>query len=105
MNTNSELTGKKNFYGARNYLNKSQHQNGKLLIITKIYESLIKTCLLIYRNHPFDDPNKRKARRKIKFGTVSGPSAPSRGALPVRQFHRKDESKILPSKRLGIEMP
>lgn len=43
-------------------------------------------------------------KRKIKFGDIAEPMAPSRGALPVRQWHRKDESKILATKRLGIDL-
>jgi hypothetical protein len=58
--------------------------------------------LFIFRDHQFDEPRKKKTVRKIKFGSVSGPSEPSRGALPVRQWHRRDESKILPTKRLGM---
>ena len=45
----------------------------------------------------------KKSKRKIKFGKVSGPIAPSKGALPFRQYHKTDESKILPTKRLGID--
>ena len=56
-----------------------------------------------FRDHEFDKDRKKKASRRIRFGTVSGPSAPSRGALPVRQFHRKDESKILGTKRLQMK--
>ena len=48
-----------------------------------------------------DRPRKKKAATRIRFGTVSAPSALSRGALPVRLFHRRDESKILGAKRLG----
>lgn len=61
------------------------------------------TNAIVTRNHAFDEPERAKARRKIQFGFVSDPSAPSRGALPVRQYHRKDESKIIPTKRLGID--
>ena len=56
------------------------------------------------RDHNFDRDERRKVARKIKFGSISNPSEPSRGALPVRQYHRKDESKILPTKRLGISV-
>lgn len=57
-----------------------------------------------FRDHAFDLPRKKTCKRNIKFGKVSGPQAPSRGALPVRQYHKTDESKILPTKRLGIEI-
>jgi hypothetical protein len=56
------------------------------------------------RNHPFDLPRRKTSKRKIKFGKVSGPLAPARGGLPVRQYHKTDESKILPTKRMGIEI-
>lgn len=31
---------------------------------------------------------KKTCKRNIKFGKVSGPQATSRGALPVRQYHK-----------------
>ncbi|VDH95916.1 Hypothetical predicted protein [Mytilus galloprovincialis] len=40
----------------------------------------------------------------IKIGEIPGPMAPARGALSVRQYHRKDESIILPTKRLGMDL-
>ena len=46
----------------------------------------------------------KKVSRKIKFGSIAELMAPLRGALPVRQFHKKDESNILPMKRLGIDV-
>lgn len=57
-----------------------------------------------FRDHAVDLTRKKNCKRNIKFGKVSGPQAPSRGALPVRQYHKTDESKILPTKRLGIEI-
>jgi hypothetical protein len=47
---------------------------------------------------------RKKVSRKIKFGNIAEPITLSRGALPMRQFHKKDESKILPMKRLGIDV-
>ena len=45
---------------------------------------------------------KRKAQRKRV--TLSGPNDAARGAQGVRQFHKYDESKILPHKILGIDL-
>ena len=44
----------------------------------------------------------KKSKPKIKFGKVSGHMAPSKGALPVGQYHKSDESLILPTQRLSI---
>lgn len=46
------------------------------------------------------DRSKRKAQRKL--ATISEPDCAARGVAPVRQFHKVDESKILPHKRLGL---
>ena len=35
---------------------------------------------------------------------MSKPHEPARGEQPVRQHHRTDESKILPTNRLGIAL-
>lgn len=37
-------------------------------------------------------------------GSVSQPNEPARGCQPVRQFHRRDESKILPHVRRGLKL-
>ncbi|CAG2217682.1 unnamed protein product [Mytilus edulis] len=57
------------------------------------------------RNHPFDKPERSKltgTRRRVK-SCISDPSMPARGIRPIRQFHRLDESKILPHVRKGLE--
>ncbi|XP_035687318.1 uncharacterized protein LOC118423289 [Branchiostoma floridae] len=54
------------------------------------------------RNHMFDTPRTRKSHRR--HGQISGPNEPSRGTRGVRQHHRIDESKMLPSTRAGIEI-
>ncbi|XP_076078888.1 uncharacterized protein LOC143048909 [Mytilus galloprovincialis] len=56
-------------------------------------------CIITPRDHAFDLPARGTKERRIKIGEISGPMAPARGALSVRQYHRKDESKILPTKR------
>lgn len=43
----------------------------KHFVCVKLYMYITKTC-----------------KRNIKFGKVSGPQATSRGALPVRQYHK-----------------
>ena len=72
-----------------------------------VYSFNVKICKKIstvFRDHDFDCMERKKVSRKIKFGNIAEPIAPSRGALPMRQFHKKDESKILPMKRLGIDV-
>jgi len=57
-----------------------------------------------FRNHIFDlkARSKRKAHRKV--ATISDPGDAARGVAPIRQFHKCDESKILPHKRLGLDL-
>ena len=73
-----------------------------LYIIHSVNARIIYMCFEFFRNHPSDSNARKSFARKIKFGSISGPQEPSRGALPVRQWHRRDESKILATKRLGI---
>lgn len=63
-------------------------------------------CMIIFfRDHFFDTAmRKRRKQRKTKRCDVSKPNEVTRGCLPVRQHHKCDESKILPTKRLGIEL-
>lgn len=42
--------------------------------------------------------------KKRKSSGVSEPNAPARGCQHVRQFHRRDESKILPHVRRGLHL-
>ena len=68
------------------------------------YSNYNKAFLHIFRDHPFDKEERQKPNRIIRFGIVSGPSMPSRGARSVREFHHRDESKILKTKRLGKKL-
>ncbi|VDI64590.1 Hypothetical predicted protein [Mytilus galloprovincialis] len=61
-------------------------------------------CIITPRDHAFDLPARGTRKRRIKIGEISGPMAPARGALSVRQYNRKDESKILPTKRYGMDL-
>jgi hypothetical protein len=47
-----------------------------------------------------------RARRnpKRKSAVFSKPNEPARGCMPVRQYHRRDESKILPHVRRGLQL-
>lgn len=66
---------------------------------------MIRYHITLCRNHAFDDPKLfEKRQRKSKRSDISQPSAVCRGCLPVRQHHRCDESKILPTTRLGIPL-
>ncbi|KAK7507914.1 hypothetical protein BaRGS_00000879 [Batillaria attramentaria] len=55
------------------------------------------------RNHSFDSPNRGERAGKRKCGEISGPSHASRGAKPIRQYHKCDETKILPHVRMGLD--
>ncbi|CAG2203957.1 unnamed protein product [Mytilus edulis] len=66
---------------------------------------LIGTRLDPNRNHIFDSPERAKrSYGKRKRGEISDPSMSSRGARPIRQHHRCDESKILPHVRMGLDI-
>ncbi|KAK7105400.1 hypothetical protein V1264_016787 [Littorina saxatilis] len=55
------------------------------------------------RDHFFDTASRQRLKkRKKKSSTVSSPCQPSRGEMGVRQYHRRDESKILPHVRRGL---
>ncbi|KAJ8303731.1 hypothetical protein KUTeg_018654 [Tegillarca granosa] len=57
------------------------------------------------RNHIFDlQARSQRKFCKRKRGEISKPGMTSRGARPVRQHHRCDETKILPHVRLGIDL-
>ncbi|CAG2251761.1 unnamed protein product [Mytilus edulis] len=57
------------------------------------------------RDHLFDKPiRRRRKQRTTKRSDVSKPGEVARGCLPIRQHHKTDESKILPTTRLGIDM-
>ncbi|CAG2200998.1 unnamed protein product [Mytilus edulis] len=75
-------------------------QCGTETIMPFVYPTLT-NCIKL-RDHMFDlkDRSKRKAQRKL--ATISEPDCAARGVAPVRQFHKVDESKILPHKRLGL---
>ncbi|XP_071137033.1 uncharacterized protein [Mytilus edulis] len=60
---------------------------------------------IVPRNHTFDSPERAKrSYGKRKRGEISDPSMSSRGARPIRQHHRCDESKILPHVRMGLDI-
>lgn len=56
-----------------------------------------------FRDHFFDTNEARRTKPKRKPSAISHPDAPPRGAQPVRQYHKTDEQKILPERRLGID--
>ncbi|KAL5011712.1 hypothetical protein ScPMuIL_010263 [Solemya velum] len=55
-------------------------------------------------DHAFDYPERAKRKPKRKSATVSKPHEPAKGCMPVRQHHRRDESKILPHVRRGLNL-
>lgn len=59
-------------------------------------------CFQFLRNHSFDVKEYARKRRKGP-GDVLPPNMPSRGCRPVRQHHQRDESKILPHIRAGLQ--
>ncbi|XP_063437489.1 uncharacterized protein LOC134718729 [Mytilus trossulus] len=69
-----------------------QQEDGKIKIIQ-------------LKDHFFDSVlRKRKKQRQSKRSDISKLHEVTRGCLPVRQYHKCDESKILPTTRLGINL-
>ncbi|KAH3873155.1 hypothetical protein DPMN_036382 [Dreissena polymorpha] len=61
--------------------------------------------ILQNRNHAFDSPTRLgKRQRKSKRSDISRRHEVARGCLPIRSHHKCDESKILPTTRLGITL-
>ncbi|KAH3722082.1 hypothetical protein DPMN_065033 [Dreissena polymorpha] len=61
--------------------------------------------ILQNRNHAFDSPTRLgKRQRKSKRSDISRPHEVARSCLPIRSHHKCDESKILPTTRLGITL-
>ena len=58
-------------------------------------------CFADYRDHNFDKPDGKKAKRRRKSGKISKPDEPARRPLPVREFHVCRETKLLPEVRAG----
>jgi hypothetical protein len=57
--------------------------------------------IYIYRSHAFDDKQK-KAKPQRKSGAISSFNNPARGSTGVRAYHKVNEEKILPHRRLGF---
>ncbi|KAK3085103.1 hypothetical protein FSP39_024263 [Pinctada imbricata] len=55
-------------------------------------------------DHAFDLPERARRKPKRKCATVSKPDEPAKGCHPVRKFHKRDESKILPHVRRGLSI-
>lgn len=64
----------------------------------------ISLLLFYYRDHPFDQMVRGKQKRVSKRSDVSKPDEISRGCMPISSHHKCDESKVLPTTRLGIEL-
>ena len=57
------------------------------------------TLIINFRDHYFDHPSRARTKGKRKHGTISSLEEAPRGARGVREYHKVDESKILPEKR------
>ena len=66
------------------------------------YFNLLLCFFVCRRDHPFDMPERRHTKGQRKCGTVSAPEHPTGGAMPIRQFHYQNETKILSHERAGV---
>jgi hypothetical protein len=57
-----------------------------------------------FRDHEFDAHIRVRRNPKRKSMVVSKPNEPARGCMTVRQYHRRDESKIVPHVRRGLQL-
>ena len=79
--------------------------NPKYIYVTRHCINTIALYSCSFRNHAFDNPRLYgKKQRKSKRSDVSKPHEVARGCLPVRFHHKSDESKILSTTRLGIDL-
>ncbi|KAH3873184.1 hypothetical protein DPMN_036411 [Dreissena polymorpha] len=70
-----------------------------------VSEKVNKTAHDVLINHAFDSPTRLgKRQRKSKRSDISRRHEVARGCLPIRSHHKCDESKILPTTRLGITL-
>ncbi|KAH3795443.1 hypothetical protein DPMN_148994 [Dreissena polymorpha] len=87
--------------------NQSVSQHSYLIYFTGLtkFGTHFAKPFFVFRNHAFDSPTRLgKRQRKSKRSDISRPHEVARGCLPIRSHHKCDESKILPTTRLGITL-
>ena len=68
-------------------------------------DSVLNLCiklLIHFRDHDFDKAENGRATARRKSCKISLPDQPAHGENGVRQYHKKDDSKILAFKRRGL---
>jgi hypothetical protein len=78
-----------------------------LLLLASKHVSLYNMSIAFiafYRDHEFDTEERKSVNPKRKCSDIQLPGMPSRGAQPVRQHHKRDETGILVHKRIGIDI-
>lgn len=59
-----------------------------------------------FRDHPFDDKLRDQRKHKRPSGQISKPGQAAHGEQGVRQYHRRDDSKVPAHRRLGfLDLP
>lgn len=59
--------------------------------------------MLYFRDSTFDNPERVRGKQKRKKGQLSNIHETAKGARPIRQYYKVDETKIPPHKRMGID--
>ncbi|XP_060569211.1 uncharacterized protein LOC132727658 [Ruditapes philippinarum] len=83
----------------------SDSESGKNSTEKRVYLSTLhqqsKLRTLKPTDHAFDQPDRRRTKARRKLGVLtSNLDAPPKGTLPMRrEYHKCDESKVLPNKR------
>ena len=68
-------------------------------------DMLIWHLFFLFFQKSYLGPEGKVQKAHSKVATISDPDdAAARGVEPIRQFHKCDESKILPHKRLGLDL-
>ena len=73
-----------------------------VLFMIVIELSGVNNDYVCFRDHAFDSENRGRRTHSRPSGLISEPSVPVHGERGVRQFHRRDHSKILAHRRLGF---
>ncbi|CAC5423344.1 unnamed protein product [Mytilus coruscus] len=69
-----------------------------------VFMTPLHTDMITLKDHVFDNILRAKRKSRRRLVAIATPDEAARGVAPVRQHHKCDESKILPHKRLGLDL-
>jgi hypothetical protein len=81
------------------------HENSYNRIVRISFRHVHLAFVFLFFQKSYLRPEGKIQKAHSKVATISDPDdAAARGVAPIRQFHKCDESKILPHKRLGLDL-